>query len=300
MTDFRRYQPRRASSPTPWRRWLVLGVVVILLVIIGQAVFGGKKSSTTSSKKNTNSSTGISLLNDNTSTTNANVASLANSNSNTNAPPAVADSWANFSVNTCSGVIGAFGAKKNVALTFDIAADNDQSKQVVQLLAQKKTPASFFSTGTFAEAHPDFLKTVSTAGYSVYNHGAKSVDLTTLSAADVAASLLSADTSISAATGSSSKPLMRPPFGSTNAATTATAKSAGYCAITWTVDAFDWKDGVTADQAKQRVLDKLQPGAIILLHAGYDITPQFLPGLLTDLAAKGYTPVSLATLLQSS
>ncbi len=295
MSDFRRYQPRHASSPLPWRRWLGALVTILVVVLIGRAVFGHKKPSTHAASKNSNS-VDIALLNENSSV-NVNVATT---NSNTNTSVTTSEAWTNFSVDSCSGVIGQFGTKKNVALTFDLSAANDQAKQVLTLIQQQKVAASFFSTGTFADAHADFLKSVSSAGYAIYNHGAKSVDLTTLTPEEVTASLASADQSISNATNQSSKPLVRPPFGATNAAVVAAAKAAGYCVVTWSVDAFDWKDGVTADQAKQRVLDKLEPGAIILLHAGYDITPQFLPGLLTDLKAKGYTPVSLSTLLQSS
>ncbi|MBI3573063.1 MAG: hypothetical protein HY092_02590 [Candidatus Kerfeldbacteria bacterium] len=54
---------------------------------------------------------------------------------------------------------------------------------------------------------------------------------------------------------------------------------------------------MTVDQAKQRVLDKARPGAIILLHAGYDITPALLESLRPSLTSQGYHFVTLSTLM---
>lgn len=299
MADLNYYRPRRSTSRLPWRRWAVTAVALIVVVWIGQAVFGQGGTKSAKNAANDNRDTGIALLND-TAVANANTGDLLNANGNTNTAPATSSAdWTSFSTEKCTAVIGAVGEAKNVALTFDLSAANDQAKQVVQLLQQKKTPADFFSTGTFAEAHTDFVKSVTQAGFAVYNHGQKSVDMTALSSEAIASSLQSAEASITQATAESSKPLFRPPFGNTSAALVTAARTAGYCTVTWTVDAFDWQEAITANQAKQRVLDKLRPGAIILLHAGYDVTPQFLPSLVTAIHDQGYTPVTLATLMQS-
>lgn len=294
MDDLKRYQPRRSSPALPWRRWLLGVAIIIVLVLIGQAIFG-RGGSSTSQTKNSNQAE-ITLVNDNTNTSTAPL----NGNSTISSAPVVAESWANFSVSSCRGAIGtASVTKKIVALTFELAAASDQAKQVVSYLQQNKIPASFFSSGTFAEANPDFVKSVATAGFAVYNRGHKTVDMTTLSKEDIVASLSSTDQRISDATGQSTKPIFRPPYGSVSDGLVTTAKDEGYCVITWTVDGLDWQNGVTADQVTQRVVDKLQAGAIIDLHAGYDVTLAVVMSIVGQLKTKGYTPVSLATLLQS-
>ncbi len=296
MTEFKRYQPRRSAPAFPWRKWLVWAVIVVVLFLIGKAIFshGGSKKRATTNRNQVD----IALVNDNTNA--SDLPLNGNSNANTNSAPVVSESWANFSVSSCSGTIGTVTTtKKYVALTFDLAAANDQAKQLIGYLQQQKIPASFFSSGSFADTNADFVKSVASSGFSVYSRGQKTVDMTTLAKAEVVTSLTSAEENISAATGQTTKPLFRPPFGNTSTDLVATAKEQGYCAITWTVDGLDWKDGVTADQVNQRVADKLQAGAVIDLHAGYDVTQTAVTMIVAKLKTLGYTPVSLATLLQS-
>lgn len=273
----------------------MVATAIIVIVISIQAIMHRGKSS--SSKSNTNGN-GISLVNDgsNTNTTTTN----ANQSTNTNSAVATTDSWTNFSTTTCPAAIGSFGTAKTVALTFDVSAANDQAHTLLDQLKQKKTPATWFSTGDFADKNSDFIRAIAQAGYGVYSRGQKSVDMTTLTSDQIATSLQNADDSITNATGRTAKPLLRPPFGNVSSGLVTAAKADGYCVVTWTVDGFDWKDGATADDVVARVMAKLAPGMIIDLHAGYDVTPAAVSALLDQLKTKGYTTTSLANLLQSS
>lgn len=297
MSDFRRYQPRHSASVSGGRRWLWI-VGGILLIVIVWWVWPRGSSSDRQSTTNTSSSDGISLVND--TLTNTNTPSTNTNSATTGSVAAVPDSWTNFSVSSCPSTIGSFGTTQRAALTFDLSAANDQAKQLLQMLQQQRIPATFFSTGDFADKNAAFVKSVADAGFGVYSRGQKSVDMTTLSADAVATSLTSADTAISTATGRTAKPLLRPPYGNTSAALVSAANAAGYCVVTWSVDGFDWQDGTTADQVATRVIDKLAPGMIIDLHAGYDVTQEAVSAIVTQLKSKNYSLVSLADLLQPS
>jgi peptidoglycan/xylan/chitin deacetylase (PgdA/CDA1 family) len=68
----------------------------------------------------------------------------------------------------------------------------------------------------------------------------------------------------------------------------------------WTVDAYDWQDGMTVAQAQERVMTAVKKqagGSIVALHAGYDITPELITTLAEQLKTEGYEIVTLATLL---
>ncbi len=74
-------------------------------------------------------------------------------------------------------------------------------------------------------------------------------------------------------------------------------KQYGYCPILWSVDAYDWQAGATAESATARVLDKIGPSGIAVMQTSNGLVPQFLGGLLDALRAKGLTIVSLPQLL---
>jgi peptidoglycan/xylan/chitin deacetylase (PgdA/CDA1 family) len=199
----------------------------------------------------------------------------------------------------CTEPIAKYGDNKVAVLTFEMSAANDNAKQLLAQLKKNKTPASFFATGTFAEKYPDFLKSIVTDGYSVYNRGYDSTNLTSLTAETIPIQLTKAAVAIEAATGLSPTPYLRPAFSDTNEVVVKAATEAGYCIILGTIDATDWQDGVTAEAAVDRVMAKLQPGMIIQLHAGYDITAATVAGLEAEMKAKGYSLVTLPTLLNS-
>lgn len=297
MSDYRRYQPRRrGSSGINWGRWFMVAGVVVVLVVVARLVWGGKKTDSTN-----NTSGGISLVTDNTNA----VATAINTNVAANTNTAVvtsAGSWNAFSVKSCPNAISSFGAAKQVALTIAFSAANDAATQVLDRLKQAGVPADFFTSGTFAAKNPAVVKSAVQAGYAVYSQSYDSTDLAKLSDAEVTAAVTKAETAIITATGVSPKPIFRPPLGSYSAQTVTLLNQQGYCAVLWTVDAYDWQDGMTAAAANDRVMAavaKQSGGSIVALHAGYDVTPELITVLTAALKEQGYTVVTLATLLNS-
>ena len=67
-------------------------------------------------------------------------------------------------------------------------------------------------------------------------------------------------------------------------------------AVQWDVDSLDWK-GISADEIQRRVLDRVQPGSIVLFHNAAENTPEALPGILESLIANGYRIVPISQIL---
>jgi peptidoglycan-N-acetylglucosamine deacetylase len=59
------------------------------------------------------------------------------------------------------------------------------------------------------------------------------------------------------------------------------------------------KRGITSRQIERRVLARVQPGSIILMHCGSKATAKALPHLLTALHQRGYQVVTIGALLKS-
>ena len=80
------------------------------------------------------------------------------------------------------------------------------------------------------------------------------------------------------------------------------AGAAGYgWTVMWDVDTIDWKPisggGPSVAQIVEKVVGGAQGGSIVLMHLGGYETLDALPGVVAGLEARGYTLVTLGTLL---
>jgi peptidoglycan/xylan/chitin deacetylase (PgdA/CDA1 family) len=195
-----------------------------------------------------------------------------------------------------------------IALTFDLGGPTEPALPIVRWLIDRRVPATFFAPGglarddptarsvlTLAAAHPDL--------FTIGDQAWDAVDLTGLTSAAVVDQLDRAETAISSAVGTTTRPLFRPPDGAQNAAVRAAAASAGFpYVVLWDVDAGDLipesAGGPTVDDIVTRVMARIQPGSIVRLRLGGENTLEALPGIVEAVAASGLRPVSLATLLR--
>ena len=127
------------------------------------------------------------------------------------------------------------------------------------------------------------------------NHSDTHPHMTQLSADDMIKQVEDCSSKIEKITGV--KPnLFRPPYGDYNDSVISTLKNAGYYTIQWDVDSLDWKE-LSAEQITKRVLDKTQPGSIVLFHNAALHTPEALPMILESLKAKDIQLVKISELI---
>jgi peptidoglycan-N-acetylglucosamine deacetylase len=191
-----------------------------------------------------------------------------------------------------------------VALTIDLGGDDAGLGPILATLAERDVRATFFVTGDWARRYPEGLRRVVAAGHVVGNHTDTHPHLTQLSDTQVRAQIESAETEVVRITGHNPRPLFRFPFGERDERTIGIVGSQGYCAYRWTVDTLGWKGtsgGITAATVRDRVLASLQPGEIVLMHAGANpddgstLDADALPALVDQLRARGYGFTTLPT-----
>lgn len=194
-----------------------------------------------------------------------------------------------------------------VALTIDAGANADAVGSMLATLRAKHVTATFFLTGAWARTYPAKVAAIEADGHVIGNHSDTHAHLPALSAAEVRGQLSRADAAISHQIGRTSRPLFRFPYGDVSAAALTTVNDAGYVAVRWTVDTLGWmgRSGqvpMTADTVITRVLDRLQPGEIVLMHTGSNpddgsmLDAEALPRLIDALRARGYGFTTLACL----
>lgn len=185
--------------------------------------------------------------------------------------------------------------KKNVIFTFDGGSGVQSADKILEALAKHHVKGTFFLTGKMVEAHSDLVRRITVLGHEVFNHTYDHKDLTTLSDDQITEELTKTEDVFQNRVGVSSRPYFRAPYGARDDRVLRVAAKNGYQSIYWTVDALDWKepDGETMEQVKNRVISKVAPGAIYLMHLGDTITGKILDELLTIIESRGYKITSL-------
>ena len=186
---------------------------------------------------------------------------------------------------------------KCVSLTFDAAWGNEDTQQLIDILAKYNVKATFFVVGAWVDKYPDSVKALSDAGHEVMSHSDDHAHFASLSTDQIIQNLNKANDKIEKVTGV--KPtLFRCPYGEYDDHVIKSVNSIGMTAIQWNVDSLDWK-GLSADEITRRVTSKVVPGSIVLFHNAAKHTPEALSGIIEALIADGYQIVPVSEILLS-
>ena len=178
-------------------------------------------------------------------------------------------------------------AARIVRLTFDDGPVRANTPRVLNVLSNYRVKATFFVIGQRARRHPDLVKRQYREGHSVQNHTYTHPDLTTLGPVETRRELRATNRAIKAA-GVPKPYRFRPPYGHTNARVRDIGASLGLIQTLWSVDPHDWANP-PAKVICRRVVTKVRPGSIVLLHDGTGTnTVEALPCIIKRLRAQGY------------
>ena len=192
----------------------------------------------------------------------------------------------------------------NMALVFNVGAGYEPATGILDTLAERQLHATFFVMGWWADRHPDVLRQIADGGHEIASHGHSIFDLTQATDDQVRADLESADLSISAVTGKTTRPLWSPSAGYRNARVRGIAASLGYRPILWTVDSGDWTLEATVESVYSHVVNSAANGAIVVLHFDSpktrETTAEVLPAVIDNLRGSGYRLVTITELLTTT
>ena len=184
---------------------------------------------------------------------------------------------------------------KAVSLTFDAAWGNEDTQELIDILARYDVKATFFVVGMWVDKYPESVKALSDAGHEVMSHSNNHEHFNTLSAEQIVTNLTTCNDKIAAVTGIVPT-LFRAPYGEYDDHVIKTVTSMGMYTIQWDVDSLDWKD-LSAGEITSRVTGKVQPGSIILFHNAALHTPEALPSIIEYLIADRYSIVPVSELI---
>ena len=187
--------------------------------------------------------------------------------------------------------------KKIIYLTFDCGYENGNTETILNALKKHHAPAAFFIVGTFLRDHPDIVRRMNSEGHLVGNHTWHHPDMSAISTeSSFREELESVEELYQETTGKSMLPYYRPPQGKFSTDNLNMAKDLGYYTFFWSLAYVDWYEDnqPTKEEAFDKLLGRIHPGAIVLLHNTSSTNAQILDELLSKWEDMGYqfTPLS--------
>lgn len=189
--------------------------------------------------------------------------------------------------------------EKVLYLTFDAGFENGNTPIILDALKKHNAPATFFVVGTYIESNPDLIMRMEKEGHIVGNHTYHHPDMTKLSSLSAfEKELKDVENAYNNVTGKEMTKFYRPPQGKYNENNLQMAKELGYHTFFWSLAYVDWQENnqPTKEEAFDKLLTRVHPGAIVLLHSTSKTNGEILDELLTKWEEMGYQFKSLDTI----
>lgn len=125
--------------------------------------------------------------------------------------------------------------EKKVALSFDAAWGNEDTKEILSILKKNKVHVTFFMTGGWIEKYPEDVKAIAKAGHELGNHSENHKQMSTLSKEQCKEEIDKPHDKVKKIAKVDMK-VFRPPYGDYNNTLIEAAQECGYHTIQWDVD----------------------------------------------------------------
>ena len=194
-------------------------------------------------------------------------------------------------------------SEKNLYLTFDAGYENGYTAGILDVLKKHDVKAAFFLVGNYLKTSPELVKRMVSEGHTVGNHTYSHPDMSAISTEDAFREELSKlEEEYKSVTGKEMLKYYRPPQGKYSEANLKMAKDLGYRTIFWSLAYVDWyeSDQPTKEEAFNKLIPRVHPGAIVLLHSTSKTNAEILDELLIKWKNMGYKFKSITELPEAA
>ena len=182
-------------------------------------------------------------------------------------------------------------SEKVIYLTFDAGYENGCTAKILDTLQKHNVKAAFFLVGNYIEKNADLVRRMAEEGHTVGNHTMHHPDMSKLKDKEAfAKELQDLEELYREKTGEQLPKYYRPPQGIYSEENLKMAKELGYKTVFWSLAYVDWNNDSqpTREQAFAKLLPRIHPGAVVLLHSTSQTNAEILDELLTKWAQMGY------------
>ena len=180
---------------------------------------------------------------------------------------------------------------KLIALTFDDGPRRDTTAKLLDGLAQRGVPATFFLIGEQIVGQEDLVLRMDAEGHQIGIHTYDHVTLTGLNKADFDAQVDKTRRMLKNILGHNDF-LLRPPYGLYDEGVQRKAEAP---IILWSIDPEDWGDK-NADREVAHIVSRASDGDIILMHDIYPASVEAALRVVDQLHERGYLFVTVGQL----
>ncbi|ERJ13688.1 polysaccharide deacetylase family protein [Haloplasma contractile] len=186
--------------------------------------------------------------------------------------------------------------KDMVTIIVNVAWGEEYLEDMLTIFDQNNVKVNFFLEGRWARKNVDYLFKIHKEGHLIGNHSYSHPDFRHLSKNQLDQEINKTNDFIERITYETPK-YLGPPSGAYNNVTVQAAGEHNMYTVLWTVDTVDWKKPMP-EVIKSRVLNKVHPGAIILMHPTKN-TVLALDEIIKGIKEKGLEISTLEDLLSS-
>lgn len=182
--------------------------------------------------------------------------------------------------------------QKEIYITFDAGFENGNTERILDALKKHGVKATFFLVGNYFETQPELVKRMAEEGHTIGNHTYSHPDMSKIGDIQSFQTELQKNEALYRdILGSEMPKLYRPPQGKFCEENLKMAQQLGYSTVFWSLAYVDWytDDQPTPEQAFSKLLPRIHPGAVVLLHSTSSTNAEILDELLTKWEEMGYS-----------
>ena len=203
-------------------------------------------------------------------------------------------------------VSSAVASGRYIALTFDDGPYPPYTDRLLDALKEKKTHVTFFLVAEQAQKYPELVKRMVAEGHTIGLHAFRHRDFLKLAGEEKQQELSLGKKTLHDITGTDPV-YWRPPHGFRDVSVMKLAARERLTVVNWSMTPRDWT-GIDKQEIYDRVMNKTEDGAIVLLHDGdspyyqasRQATVEAVALLIDSLREKGYHLVSLEEYVRNS
>ena len=185
---------------------------------------------------------------------------------------------------------------KACTLTFEVVWGPGKTAEILDILDRYNVRATFFVSSSWLRRYADMAAEILNRGHELGQHGYEHKLLTELDdeelerdfdlMAEALREELQAETN-----------LFRPPYGEVDRRVFDAAQKRGLTTVIWSINANDWM-GLPYSETKEKILQELHTGAIIMMHTHSSQIVRMLPVLIESLRYAEYEILPFSELQQ--
>ena len=183
---------------------------------------------------------------------------------------------------------------KTIYLTFDEGYEAGYTSRILDILKENDVKATFFLTAHYVNTQEELVQRMIDEGHIIGNHTVNHKSMPDLSEEEIKKEVMDLHQVIYEKFNYEMK-YIRPPKGEFSQRTLQLTNSLEYTTVMWSFAYEDWNEDKqpNEEKSKQKILDNLHNGEIMLLHGNSKTNTNILDSVIKEAKNMGYTFESL-------